>query len=337
MAASPELARVRRLEGAQETRMPMTRVTTEHRPIHYHCAALAHYSVIFPAIAAAALTMVSWVMALAVFCAGELLVVGVLPRFGAFRRSVDARFERCVAVTMRLDVLERMSDAHRAGFEQLERLAGQIRERCGRVEESGRHDPPDLTVERWLGLERLVAIYAELAISHRLSTESFLPEDGVALAVERDEVRALAASGVDGSAWLQRRRTILQRRHETWMDAAAEREFLLQGLATIMDVVRYMHELCGAVPGTRARANLDDVLESWEANGATLREVSGLCRGGAIATVDPRLLALGREELTLRHEQSSSARTTDCIHGSDSDLVPRSPRVQPSPPLPVRA
>jgi hypothetical protein len=28
--------------------MPMTRVPTEHRPVNYHGAALAHYSVIFP-------------------------------------------------------------------------------------------------------------------------------------------------------------------------------------------------------------------------------------------------------------------------------------------------
>jgi hypothetical protein len=322
---------------AEETRMPMTRVPTEHRPVNYRGAALAHYSVIFPPIAAAALIVVSWAVALAVLFVGELLIIGILPRFGTFRRSVDARFERCVAAALRLDVLERMSAAHRADFENVERLAGKVREHCVRLEESGRQGPPDLTVERWLGLDRLVAIYAELAVAHRRSTEAFLSEDLAALEVERDQVRVLAStSRGPTSALLQRRSVILQRRYETWMEAAAERELLVQGLATIIDVVRWMHELCGVVAETLTRADLDDVLESWEANGATLREVSGLCRSGATA-VDPRLLALGREELALRREGGSWDRTTEVTRVSESNVAPLAPQVQPSQVWPLRA
>ncbi len=112
------------------------------------------------------------------------------------------------------------------------------------------------------------------------------------------------------------------------MEAAAERELIVQGLATIIDVVRWMHELCGMTPGTRARAGIDDVLESWEANGATLREVSGLRRSGATA-VDPRLLSLGREELRLRRERGSWDRTTEATCVSDSNVVPLTPPVPP--------
>jgi hypothetical protein len=315
----------------------MIRVPTEHRTVDYHGAALAHYSVIFPVIAAAVLILVSWAVALAAFCVGELLVVGVLPRFGPFRRSVDARSERCVAAGLRLDILERMSAGHRADFEHIERLAGKVREHCVGLEESGRHGPADLTVERWLGLDRLVAIYAELAVMHRRSTESFPSEDRAALEVERDHVRVLASTaGGPRGALLARRYAILERRYETWTEAAAERELLVQGLATIIDVVRWMHELCGVVPGTLTRADLDYVLESWEANGATLREVSGLCRSGATA-VDPRLLALGREELTLRRERGSWDRTTQDTRVSDANVVPLAPRAEPSQVWPLRA
>jgi hypothetical protein len=274
----------------------MTRLSSEHRPINYHRAALTYYGDL-PAVAAAAL-VTSSAYSLALFLVIELLVVGVLPCFGAFRRSVDARLERDAAATLRLHVLARMSAAHRADFEQVERLAEMIREHCGCLEGSGRHGPPDLSVERWLGLDRLVAVYAELAIAHRSSTESFLPEDRAALEVERDEVNVLVSTsrGPNGG-WLRRRYAILERRCETWMEAAAEREFLVQGLATIVDLVRCMYELCGVAPGPLARADLDDVLESWEANGATLREVAGSRRSGELV-VDPRLLALGRRELS---------------------------------------
>jgi hypothetical protein len=278
----------------------------ERRPVNYYRAALTHYSVVLPALPAVALATLSWASAIVVFFVAELVVIGVLPRFGAFRRSVDAQLERSAAAALRLDVLARMSAAHRTDFDHIERLAGKIRVHCGVLEESGQHGPPDLTVERWLGLDRLVAIYAELAITHRRSTECFRPEDGAALEVERQLVSALvSASCGPSSAWLQRRYAILQLRYETWREAEAEREFLLQGLATIIDVVRCMHELCGVGPGTLARAGLDDVLGSWEANGATLREVSGLCRNGELA-VDPRLLALGRRDVTLRRDHETS-------------------------------
>ena len=59
---------------------------------------------------------------------------------------------------------------------------------------------------------------------------------------------------------------------------------------------------------------VEDVLASWESNGAALREVSTLCRSDE-QVVDPYLLALGRGEManiaetTWRHDLASSPLT----------------------------
>jgi hypothetical protein len=56
-----------------------------------------------------------------------------------------------------------------------------------------------------------------------------------------------------------------------------------------------MHEICTVVMGDAVRAEVEDVLASWESNGATLRELSSLRGHADIPAVDPRALALGRE------------------------------------------
>ena len=56
-----------------------------------------------------------------------------------------------------------------------------------------------------------------------------------------------------------------------------------------------MHEVCTVVMGDAVRAEVEDVLASWESNGGTLRELSALRGHADIPPVDPRALALGRE------------------------------------------
>ena len=155
---------------------------------------------------------------------------------------------------------------------------------------------PDPSIERWLGLDKLLALYAELAATHQSNTTAFCAQARAGLEREVEHVRWLSL-GRDAARdpWLERRRVILQRRQETWQRAADERDFLVQGLATIggsdsLDA--------GALHGRRwrlgprrgrGRARIVGV-ERGDATGAV-----GLRGNPDAPAVDPRALALGRE------------------------------------------
>jgi hypothetical protein len=200
--------------------------------------------------------------------------------------------ERRAAAALRVAVLGRMSSAHCDELRVLEDLAASVRRRC---DKSG-SDVSDPSIERWLGLDKLLALYAELAATHQSNTTAFCAQARAGLEREAEQMKWLTL-GADAARdpWLERRRVILQRRQETWQRAADERDFLVQALATIGGVIRWMHEICTVVMGDAVRAEVEDVLASWESNGATLRELSSLRGHADIPAVDPRALALGRE------------------------------------------
>jgi hypothetical protein len=233
-------------------------------------------------------------LALATVLLGSL-VLGVLPRLRTFRTSVDARGERRAAAALRVAVLGRMSPDHCDELDALEGLAAGIRRRFGGGVGMAR-GTSDPSVERWLGLDRLLALYAELAVTHQGNVTTFCARDRIALDCEGEQLRELSMGRSGPSdVWLQRRRTIHQRRQEVWQRAVEERDLLVQGMAAIGGVLRWMHELCTVVMGDSVRSEVDDVLASWESNGATLRELSGLRSHADVPAVDPRALALGRE------------------------------------------
>lgn len=274
---------------------PRIRSKCKQSPFRYHWAALQYGTLTLLPLGGLALATLSVPFGIALMVLGEVLVVFVPPRVDAFRRYVDADIERAAAIDVRRGVLELMTAVHRADFEQLERLAAGIRMRCRSTEAQATTDP---TVERWLGLDKLVSLYAELAITHRRNVEAFRAEDWGALVVQSARVNE-RLSTPDGSTdpWAHRRRDILRLRRETWRRATNERDAIAQDLATITDVVQWMHELCDLVPGDSARSRVEDALESWESNGATLREVASLRRAGD-NDIDPTMLALGREVMT---------------------------------------
>ncbi|HEY3818432.1 MAG TPA: hypothetical protein VGL81_14760 [Polyangiaceae bacterium] len=276
--------------------MPASPVDSEWRQSspRYHLAVLTHYGALFPLLFGVGLAAVSVTLALAVALTAELALVGFLPRLVAFRRSVDQRHQRIAAVAARTEALGLMSAYRRGELEQLERLAADIRARCDgrRPQKAGTSRG---TVDRWLGLDRLLALFVDLAITHRANEEVFRAKDWATLEAQYTELNLLArATHGSNDVWIERRRAVLERRRETWRHAAAECELIAQELATIGDVVRWMYELCALNRGDAARCEVEDVLASWEENGATLREVSAL-RHVDEHTVDPHLLALGRE------------------------------------------
>lgn len=193
----------------------------------YHFAALTHYGVAFPLTLGLALVTLNTGLALATTLLGNLLLIGVLPRLSAFRRSVDMSRERRAAAALRVAVLGRMSSAHCEELRVLEDLAASVRRRCEKSGSGG----PDPATERWLGLDRLLALYAELAATHQSNTTAFCAQARAGLEREVEQVRWLSL-GPDAARdpWLERRRAILQRRQETWQRAADERYFVVQGL-----------------------------------------------------------------------------------------------------------
>ena len=273
---------------------PRAQSSDQQTALTYHRAAITHYSVLLPLMVGVALAALNLGLASAAVLLGNLVLIGGLPRLRAFRRSVDARHERRSAAALRSAVLGRMSPAHRDEMETLEGLAAGVRRRCENG--GGGNSTPDSSVERWLGLDKLLALYAELAVTHHGNATTFCAQDRAELEREVEQVRVLRL-GRNGPTdpWLERRLAILQRRQETWQRAADERDFLVQGLATIGGVIRWMHELCAVVVGESVRAEVEDVLAAWESNGVTLRELSGLCDHADAPAVDPRALALGRE------------------------------------------
>ena len=304
--------------------MPDPRAKSKQMSRRYHYAALTHWSVALPLMMGGALAVFSVPLALALVFLGELGVLGVLPRIGSFRARVDAYCERCEAAVLRAGLLGRMSAAHRAELERIERLALAIRKRCGRGE-SGHAAPSAVAVERWLELERLVALYVQIAIAHFDVTASFPAEEHAALIVATEQMRATSlARGGATDTCLQRRSAILHKRREIWAQAANERDFLVQELSSIVDLVHWMHELCAVAQGSSVRLETERGLASWEPSGDTLREVSTLCCSDGQA-VDPVSLALGRDELAKRAEMSRRLEASRQVweNGRASDGLPR--------------
>jgi hypothetical protein len=286
----------------------------EQTALTYHRAAFTHYSMGFPLAAGVSLVWYYPGLALALTLVSNLVLLGILPRFRAFRRDVDACQDRRAASALRVAVLGQMSEVHCEELDELEGLAASVRRRCEGNRSRARR-APDSSVERWLGLQKLLALYAELAVTHHGNATSFCAHDRAALEREIDQVRSLSSG-----PWLERRRAILHRRQETWRRAAEERDDLIQGLATIGAAIRGMHELCALVTSDSVRAEVEDVLAAWESNGATLRELSCLRAQADVPAVDPRALALGREvmaQAAARARWRSNAQLTNAnLEGS---------------------
>lgn len=286
--------------------MPVTRVHLKRRLLarRYHQAVLAHWSAILPLLVGAGLAMLSIAFALGAALLGEVILLAALPLLPSFRKGVDDRLARHEAATVRAGLLKRMSAHHRGELAQIEQLATEIRKRCGYREE-GSLAAPDLAVDRWLELEKLLALYVQLAVAHRDIADSFRAQDRATLDVEIEEMKALASERRGPrSTRLERRSAILERRRETWRHAARESDLIVQELSTIVNLLRWMQEVCTVGSGGSVHAEFEEALAAWESNGATLREVSTLCRVDE-QFVDPAILALGREEMARRMGASS--------------------------------
>ncbi len=233
----------------------------KHTALVYHRAAFTHFAQLVPLTVAFGLALVtmSIIAAIGALALGEAVLVILLPRTARFRASVDETLEsaeRIAAAEARASVLARMSDVHLRELAEIERLAAGVRERWASEARC-----PDVAVERAIGLERLLLAYVRVAIAHRRNVESFGLEARLALEAHAARVAALPApSGERAYEWLERRREILMRRKAAWAAAESEREAIAQALATIADVVRWLHEI--AASPAEDEAEVDRVLSS---------------------------------------------------------------------------
>jgi hypothetical protein len=267
----------------------------KHAPAVYRRAAVTHFAQLIPVTLAIGLALVtlSLMATLAVLAFTELLLILVAPHFNAFQRSVDARFEqadRAAAIVARATLLSRLSEHQRVEFEELERLTLEVRERSRLTAHADA--APELAIERWLGLDRLLVSYVRLAVAHRRNAESFGVEKRAALEAQLTRLDAVRPSSTRACASVERQRGILAARERTWARARDEREVFAHELATIANVIRWVHELCALVPRSTTEAEIDEVLATVESEHAALADS---IRDDETDAIDPRVLELGRD------------------------------------------
>lgn len=250
------------------------RRTPKQGPLVYYRAALTPVAQLAPLALAflAALVTLSLLAAVVALAVAEALVFALLPRWSVFQRAIDRRVEeeaRAAAAAERASLFAQMTELHASELAELERLTADVRADWAVEPVGGPYATP---VDRVLDLERLLASYVRIALGYRRSVECFSIERKLPL----DEQSArLAAMPVPergpSSDWIARRRTVLALRQGTWARASEEREAMLHALATIAEVIRWVHDLRGVPADDPGRGESDRVLAGCAAALAELR------------------------------------------------------------------
>jgi hypothetical protein len=278
--------------------------------------------VLVTALGIAVLTL-SVLVPLVLLLAAEVVLVAALPRSEWFRRSVDRELglvERAHAVETRTALLARMSDEHRRELDALERLAARVREQSGDIGERDEAGAID-----WLGLDRLLAAYVQLATAWRSSAESCRAVERCGLENQIATLETMVLSATESTRpWIDRRLGIVRKRLVTADRLRDDCASLAHGLAMIADLVRWTHDECVASRAELVRDQLDDALATCERNAPTLRELSALC--AELEPVDPRVLALGRCDTALPDPELKSI--TQRVIPIDAETTARALRHQ---------
>lgn len=281
-------------------RIASLRTRGEHAPRCYRRHVLKNplqALVVVTAVGVAVLTL-SVLIPLVMLLGAEVLLITSLPRCAWFRRSVDrdlALVEKSRAIEMRTALLARMSDDHRRELDSLERLAVKVKEQSGGAD--GSNDSTSTTPD-WLGLDRLLAAYVQLATACRSSSESCRAIERCGLEHQLATLERLSRTATESTrVWVDRRLGIVRRRLVTAQRLRDDCESLVHGLAMIADLVRWTHDECVASRAELLRDQLEDALTTCERNQPVLRELSALC--AELEPVDGRLLALGRPDFVV--------------------------------------
>lgn len=235
------------------------------------------------------------------FLLGDSVAVLAVAQLPSFRRVVDAA-ERAVevsaAVKSRVQLLERITEAHRGELQRLEGLADAIRERL-------MPDAPD--VEDCLGTGRLLATYVGGAMAYRAALACLSTTDCQKVAAD---VATLTEATTNGRTEALRRVAkqrlcIARMRAARWDATFAELEIMQQQLALIGNLVRLMYENAAAPgPSLVLAEEVDHALASVGDGVRTVRELADLLQ--ADDTPEPRVLETGRRALAALAERASN-------------------------------
>jgi hypothetical protein len=134
----------------------------------------------------------------------------------------------------------------------------------------------------------------QLAIAHRSTLELVPPGERDRLSAEVTYLEeSLRTAPNDGArVWIGRRLGIVQQRIRACDELRQESELIVHQLATIGELVRWMHQQCMSADPAPARQQLAQVLRGWQDSGAALRQLSAPC--SSATAFDPRVIELGR-------------------------------------------
>ncbi|HET6611988.1 MAG TPA: hypothetical protein VFG83_08375 [Kofleriaceae bacterium] len=222
----------------------------------------------------------------------ELVVLGTVPRAGAFRKHVNgqiAQDEREAALRTRETLLLQMNDTHRQEYERLECLVERVRTNAAHY-----GDAAALVLNDSLGLDRLLMSYIRLAIAHKVGKEALALTNRKELF---DKIQSLEDSRLTSSSrrlrTLEERRLFIAQQRLKRCDRNRERlQVISQQLATINDLIHMVHEQSMTpVDSSQVTDEIDQLILSIEENEGTLRELSEICHDGdALMDDDPARL-----------------------------------------------
>lgn len=190
------------------------------------------------------LATIPWLLPFALFGI-ELTFLFSASCIPSLRRRLDKELieaQRRDAEEVRQRLLNRMNDDHRAELEHLELLVDSIRSREG---DSAR---ASLVLDDHLGLERLTARYAELAVSYRETKRRLALTDCESIEIqmkslEREEAKSTPLNASKHMSALQeQRRRIAQKRRECYEQNLRRLSEIRRELSTIAELLRLLHE-----------------------------------------------------------------------------------------------
>jgi hypothetical protein len=218
----------------------------------YHRAVFSHVVQIAPVALgfAALLVTLNGFVGLLALAIAEVAVVVLAPRSARFRRSIDQRIVRRrqrEAANARLFLLAEMNPLHAKELVEIERLAWETRDRASlslpASSSAASSSATEMIVDRSLTIEKLVAAYVRLAIAQRNRRCTFSAERRKQLDLEVAAMAIASATAPANDEWTARRRAILELREATWRTAADEDRMITEALATIANIVRWVHEV----------------------------------------------------------------------------------------------
>lgn len=230
----------------------------------------------------AGLATIPWMLPFALFGI-ELAFLFSASYVPSLRRRLDKELveaQRRDAEEVRQRLLNRMNDDHRAELEHLELLVDSIRSREG--------DPTrtSLVLDDHLGLERLTARYAELAVTYRETKRRLALTDCESIdaqlkALERSQsVQPSKSISKHISALQEQRQRIAHKRRACYEQNLARLDEIRRELSTIAELIRLLHEQSVTASSADNLLGFEDEVErfmiDFEGFRLGLGELSGL-------------------------------------------------------------